>query len=353
MIGEWVMVTGAAGLIGRALRRKFAGRFRVVCVDICPLEPLPDAGADEELIQCDVGDLGAFAAVWQSLAPHHPTCAGIIHLAWYYDFKNRMDPRYQLLLRALEHWLPWIARDLPPQTPFLYASSMASLAPSEPGQKLTEQSPRLGGWAYPASKIAAEQIIEGAEMPQPRGELVLAGVYTDHCELVPLFQLIERVRSASPEKFLLPASPDRGLTYVHVEEAADAFDRALSVLHGWTGVHRFLIGQRAPVTYREIHQKASLALTGRTWPILRVPKLVAKLGAGTLAQYAQWRDQKRFIQPWMISFAGEHFEFDLHHTAAVLGWEPRRYLGEDLDGIIAFARDHREEWLALNHERPW
>lgn len=353
MSAEWVMVTGAAGLIGRAVRRKLAGRFRVVCVDLRRTEPLSLPAADEEIHLCDVGDVDAFGALWRSLGARYPSCAGIIHLAWYYDFKNQMDPRYQMLLRGLEHWLPWIARDLPAHVPFLYASSMASLAPSEPGQKLTEQSPRMGGWAYPASKIAAEQILERAQNPQPRGELVLAGVYSDHCELVPLFQLIERVRSRSPEKFLLPASPDRGLTYVHLDEVADAFVRALAVLRGWTGVHRFLIGQQAPVTYREIHRKAALALTGRRLPILRVPKTVARFGAGTLAWYAQWRDQRRFIQPWMIAYAGEHFEFDLTHTKSVLGWQPERFLGTDLDAIVAFARDHQGEWLALNHERPW
>ncbi len=48
-----VMITGAAGLIGRMLRARWRGVYRLVLVDRAPMEA---AGADETVVQCDLTD---------------------------------------------------------------------------------------------------------------------------------------------------------------------------------------------------------------------------------------------------------------------------------------------------------
>ena len=132
--------------------------------------------------------------------------------------------------------------------------------------------PRVGGWAYPRHKLAMEHIIESATLERPVAELVLAGVYSDRAELVPLFQQIERLRRRRPESFFLPANADRGLTYVHVDDVADAFARSLVHLRGQDTVHRLLIGEPSAVTYRDIHAAASQAFHGAVLPLVWVPR---------------------------------------------------------------------------------
>ena len=157
----------------------------------------------------------------------------------------------------------------------------------------------------------------------------------------------------SIEKYMYPGPTDRGLTYVHIEETVDAFICAIDGFFGSVGPHRFLIGQEEAVTYEYLHRMASETFHGKRLPLLRVPAALAFLGAYLLS--AAWKlcGQRRFLQPWMVQFAGEHFEFDLSHAKAELGWRPRRDLREDLHRILEFARFHRDLWLEINYRRPW
>ena len=67
-----VLITGAAGAIGRTLHRGLAGRYALLrLVDI---DPVAASGAGEEAVQCDVTDLQAVSAAMQGI-----DC--VVHLA--------------------------------------------------------------------------------------------------------------------------------------------------------------------------------------------------------------------------------------------------------------------------------
>ena len=76
---------------------------------------------------------------------------------------------------------------------------------------------------------------------------------------------------------------DRGLTYVHEDDTAEAFERALEACRGESGVLRYLIGERQPVTYETVQEVASREILGKPITTLRVPKLLAKSGAKMLS----------------------------------------------------------------------
>ncbi|MFB6375783.1 MAG: hypothetical protein ABEN55_22330 [Bradymonadaceae bacterium] len=177
---------------------------------------------------------------------------------------------------------------------------MAALAPTEPGDPLDADSPRSGGWAYPSHKRDAEDRLESADLPHPRVELVLAGVYSKWCELVPLYHQIERVARGSMQPRLYPGPVDRGLTYVHVDAAADAFLRAVETFAGDGGLHRLLVGEDRPVTYRQINRAAGRAFDRRAMPISRVPAPLARTGALLLLWLGLLRGAPPFIRPWMV-----------------------------------------------------
>ena len=356
---DTVLILGAQGFIGTELRSLLASKYRVLSVDVRPGEPIrahvaADDLHEEKLLQADLGDMRQIDELWEALPQSEfERLRGVVHLAAYYDFKNKPDARYDRLHRALDHLLARIDETVPAGVPLVYAASMASLAPTEPGEPLTEQSPRLGSWMYPAFKIKAEDVIRAAELDRPVIQLVLAAVYSNLCELVPLFHQIELVRGNSPEKYFYPGPVDRGLTYVHVSEVSRAFEFAIDRFAGERGLQRFLIGQDSPVTYEEIHQRASRAFYGKEIPIYRIPRPLAVAGAKVLEAGAERLGRRRFIQPWMIEFAGEHFEFDLSHTKEQLGWTPWRSLHDDLDRILQLAAHHPDVWLEVNERRPW
>lgn len=62
---ESVLVTGAAGALGRQLRTRLAGKFALLRLsDIAPMEP---AGAGEEVVQLDLADEAGVAALCEGI----------------------------------------------------------------------------------------------------------------------------------------------------------------------------------------------------------------------------------------------------------------------------------------------
>jgi nucleoside-diphosphate-sugar epimerase len=346
-----VIITGGAGLLGTAVREKLRLDYELWSVDENEMVPLAFGEEIETCFRFDLGDPTQALRWWELCEPAKSRLAGIIHLAAYYDFTNLPNTKYQALEVFLKKLLVDFGRECPPRSKFLFSSSMAALAPVSPGTKIQNYGRKLGAWQYPISKIRAENILDHSEIFQPIVQLVLAGVYTDFCELVPLFQTIKLVQSRSPEKYFYPADPARGLTYVHVDEVVEAFRCALVMKLGRRV--RLLIGQPNPVTYQKIHETIAENFYGRKIPLIAIPKWMAKWGAAVICLIFKCLGIRHFIQPWMIPFAGEHFEFDLSETKTVLGWSPTRYLAEDLKAILEKAKNEPVEWERKNNLRPW
>lgn len=336
-------VLGGAGLIGTAICRCAArAHDAVFVVDLNS----PPSDLVDEAWTADLGDPAVIDALVDDLASKG--VYAVLFLAAYYDFENRPDPRYERVEVGLRQLVVRMKVRLP-TTPLVFASSMTSLASTEPGRRLTEESPRTGDWAYPAHKLRCEDILEKEGADLPTAELVLSGVYSDWCELVPLYRHIERVRSSPLLRNLYPGRADRGLTYVHVDDVAKAFFLTAEALKTRSGVHRFLIGEARPVTYETIQQTASTVFFGRHSTLVRVPRRLARAGVQVLSRAGV----EPFIKPWMVSYSGEHFEFDLSKTTTELGWAPRHDLSRELEAMCRRARDERREWSQRNEARPY
>ena len=350
MTRPYVLILGASGFIGRAIQRHLSSEYELITADIEP-NSFSDISVDHHII--DQGNPEDIERLLSAVELHSDQLAGVIHLTAYYDFRNQPDQRYTRLEQTFPQLLRRLDELLPAGAPILHSSSMAAMEPTEPGNPLSANSPRIGSWAYPKHKLAMEHIIESCQLKRPVAELVLAGVYSDQAELVPLFQQIERLRRRRPEALFFPGKTDRGLTYVHIDDVADAFACALMRLCNQIGVHRLLIGEASAVTYREIHERASYEFHGYHLPLIWVPSMMAVTGANVLGWLGDRVGIRRFLRGWMVPYAGEHFEFDLTPTEASIGWKPQVHLSERLPIILRFAKDQPRNWLAVNQARPW
>ncbi|MBM4251347.1 MAG: NAD(P)-dependent oxidoreductase [Deltaproteobacteria bacterium] len=339
-----LMITGAAGFIGTALRQCLRVEYDLICIDLLPA---PSLSSGEEWHQMDVTDV---ASVERLLRRLQKPLSGLIHLAWYYDFSNLPHPRYQAAADSMATLVAAFGRYAASDAPFIFASSMAAMAPTVPGVKQTAASPRSAAWQYPASKVRGEKALRSVTITQPVVELVFAGVYSDACELVPLFQSIERIRRGNIQSWFFPGRTDRGLTYVHVDDVTRAIRSALRASYPTPRlIQRLLVGEARPVTNQEIFDAASAAFGRVRVPILKVPPFLAWLGAQVIGLFSR----SNFVKPWMIAFAEEHFEFDLAHTEAVIGWTPQKRLLDTLPTMLAMASGDTDMWLSRNERRPW
>ncbi len=340
-------MTGADGLLGTAVRKRLATDFDLVSLDCKATAPVHRG---EHTFRVDLGDPPSLEVCWDNLPFAKTSLAGIIHCAAYYDFTNGPNEKYARLEAGLKRLLELFSRDVPPESVFVYPSSMAALAPTEPGKPLNAHSPKAGLWEYPKSKVRMEALLDNYSGPHAVVQLVLAGIYTDHCELVPLYHWIELSAHSLLGSFY-PANADRGLTYVHLEDAAEALVRALHTKA--RGHHRYLVGEKAAVPYRTVRDETLKAFRRWPWPLTWVPRAVAFWGAWAMCAWGKWFGKQVFLQPWMIAFAGEHFEFDVSETEKGLDWRPKRSMAQVLPGMLAHKKANPGLWYELNRRRPW
>lgn len=223
---------------------------------------------------------------------------------------------------------------------------MACLEPVRNGAVIEPSAESFPRWEYPRFKKESEDVLRRVLVNEKYVEMVIAAVYTDFCELVPLFQFLECHLHWKLQRFFYPGDGRKGLTYVHLNDLCDAIKKQLIISPRY---RRLLIGEPVATTYKQIESIVDRELFGFVIPKMRVPKWFARLGAFLLSLIVK----KSFYQPWMIEFAEEHYQFDISKTREQLDWYPQRSLTGDLPQMIRVAKQHPSSWTQRNIKRPW
>src|SRR3990170_3775136 len=125
-----VLITGAAGNIGRSLAAMLEDAYAVVGLD------RPETKADFPLIHLDLGrDDSVGAALKQFREEHGPRIASVVHLAAFFDFTGEDNPLYETVNVEGTRRLLGALRDFEVEQ-FVYSSTMLVHAPGKPGQAI-------------------------------------------------------------------------------------------------------------------------------------------------------------------------------------------------------------------------
>lgn len=344
-----VLMTGADGLLGTAIGRTLSAEYRCVGLNrVC--------NATDSL--CIPLDITVQKSVDDSLLAVREQCGSrivsVIHLAGYYDFTGEPNPLYeavnvrgtQRLLRALQQL------DV---RQFVYASTMLVHAPTEPGTPITEDSPLQPKWAYPQSKLDAEQVVHAERGHIPVVILRIAGVYTDQCQSPMLAHQIQRIYERTFTSHLLPGDPSRGQAAVHLDDLAEFFHTLVRHHSSLPPDVTLLVGEPETLSYNAIQDQVGALLYGaQQWRTRTIPKPVAKAGAWLQGKLEEAipdvidKGRKPFVRPFMVDLADDHYELDISRVQRLLGWEPRRRLSRCLPNIIAELQADPAAWYRKN-----
>lgn len=341
-----VLVTGSEGLLGRAVSRRLASAYHVVGTDREP----PYTGESEGFVMMD---MKSELSVRQGLDGVRERCGGsnriasVIHLAAYYDFSGEDSPLYgevtvegtRRLLRALQAF---------EVEQFLFSSTMLVHRPGRPGERITEDTPLTGTWAYPKSKIATERVIHEERGEIPAVILRIAGVYTDWGQQPTLVQQIRRIYEKEFESHLFPGDPRSGQSLVHLDDVANAVARAVERRDELPEEVPILIGEPDPPSYGELQDRIGETLWGRDWLTIRVPEKLAEAGAWALDHLPG----EAFIKPYMIARAGDHYALDISRARELLGWTPRHRLTGSLPTMLDRLKSDPRTWYNENDLEP-
>lgn len=348
-----VLVTGAAGNIGRALIGTLEKRYRVVGLD-------QQGGSDPcEVIAVDLRSQDSVTLALETFRERHGgEIASVVHLAAYFDFTGEEHPLYdevnvegtRRLLRALGDF------DV---GQFVYSGTMLVHQPGAPGHPITEASKLAPKWAYPKSKARAEQIIRDERGEVPCALLHMAGLYDDRTAVPTLAQQIRRIYERDVMAHAYPDRLDTGQAFVHKSDAVEALALAVDRRADLPAETTILIGEAETLNYGELQQTLAEHIHGEPhWRTVAVPKSLAAVGAWVQAHAEPVvpddfdQGEKPFIRPFMVAMADDHYELDITRARELLGWEPRHSLKQHLPAMVDHLKRDPLGWYEANGITP-
>ena len=335
-----VIITGCSGFVGTHLCRAMVENFDVYGLDVA--EP----SFDDESFKFSKVDLRKKSEIESFFNDFDSECCGLINLAAYYDFSNEPSDNYSKLIECLPVLFDKFLSVKSKDAKFIQASSMAAIKPCLPGEKITSGGERLAPWKYPEFKVQCENTLRKLSKDTNYVEAVLAAIYSDYAELVPLYQLLMVQKNFGINRFFYPGKLDRGLTYLHIDDAVKFFIHLLGVKNP---PKRVLVGENEAYPHGEIFKACDKFLYGFSIPKIPVPKFAAKIGAKVLLKL----NPEEFIHPWMINLSDEYFSFEMNETKESTGWQAEQYIGENINKILKHMKDDEGEFTKKNTVRPW
>ncbi len=335
-----VLVTGANGRIGSAVMDRLTGHFSdVVGLDRKSPSP-PPPGCTQ--IPVDITSDESMREGLRVLREHHGThIAAVIHLAAYYDFLGKPNPKYdEVTVEGTRRLLRSLREGFEVEQ-FIFSSTMLVHKPGEPGQFITEDWPLGPTWAYPESKVRTENVIHAERGDIPATILRMAGIYDDICHSPPLAHQIQRIYEGQFAGHLYSGSTSHGQAFVHIEDVVDAIERAVERRAQLPPQVAFLIGEPDTLSYDELQHTFQRLIRDESWETQNVPGIIAKAGAWVQDHIP---GQDPFIKPWMIDRANDHYALDITSARTELDWMPRHSLRQTLPKMVAALKADDAGW---------
>jgi len=348
-----VLITGAAGNIGRSLARVLQDSYRIVGLD------RPGSKADFPLLEADLADDKSVAAAIAAFRERFgERIASVVHLAAYFDFTGEENPLYQTINVEGTRRLLRELQSLEVEQ-LVYSGTMLVHAPGEPGQPINEDQPIEPGWAYPKSKAAAEEVIRAEHGKVPFVLLHLAGLYDEETSVPTLANQIARIYEREFQSYLYSGSTRAGQSMVHRDDMLDAFKRVIDRRKEIPSATVILVGEEEAIGYEALQDEIGYLIHGsEDWPTIRVPKPAAAVGAWAQAKAeplipdALDQGEPPFVKPFMVRMADDHYELDISRARKLLGWEPKHRLKEVLPKQVAALKRDPKAWYEKNQLTP-
>lgn len=348
-----ILITGACGFLGSALCADLSKDHRVIGMHRrSPGSKLKSAASGVIWAQGDVARAECVDQVFRAAACRGRSIDYVIHFAAFTGFGKKWEPAYDRTnVKGTFNIIRAAAKAGVKRV--LFAGSIAALAPPEPGQVLKETTPSNGRVAYARSKAIGERICYENAARVPAVVLRLGGVFTDWCELPPLFSLIKLWRSP----FIGRMMPGRGLAgfpYIHRRDVV-AMVRTIIEKDKTLGRYEVLFASPCGATVQKelfpvIRRACRPGFT--TTPIHVAPALARVMLHGKYLANSL-RHKNTYERAWMLDYADRPLLVDTSYTQKRLGWRPvpQLHILKRLPVLMKNVNSAPRDWMVRNINR--
>lgn len=344
-----VIITGSSGFIGSALVRHFNKKYKIIGIDqTSPKVKEPDV----DYHNMDIISEADIAKTMKNIRDQHgDTIHSVIHLIAYYSFSGEEDERYKTIsINGTRNLINQIRKNFNLQQ-FIFSSSMLVYKPVNFGQKIDENSTLGPSWPYPKSKVEVEKVLREEHNNIPVVNLRIAGVYDDFCRSPTISNQIVRIFEGWFTSALFPGDCKHGQSFLHLDDFVDAVSLLVEKQNALGQFETFVLGEEIALSYQELQREVGQLLHNYSWPVIKVPKWLAKFGAVMLQRLPLMREP--FIKPWMIEHSDDHFDLDITKFKRTLQWAPKKNLKDTLPAMIQNLKKDPATWYKINKiEKP-
>ena len=349
-----IIVTGASGFIGSTVCIDLAKDFIVVAIDRRePTLRLREAAPLVIWHILDISDNLAVSKLFALVKIDFGQIDFVIHLAAYYDFSMDWVGEYQRtnisgtsnVLNASKY--EGVKR-------LIFASSIAAMEPPAGSSFLTEESPTSEYIPYAKSKSLGEKLIEESSAQVPYTILRIAGVFSDWCELPPLYSLIKLWTSVFPFGCMIPGRGNSGIPYIHLNDLVSIVRKCILLDHKLGASNIFLASQQGAVLHRQlfpaIRSESIYPLSIRP---IHIRQKFAKKGLRFRRALGELTGNIPYERPWMLDYVDKTWTADTAITRRILHWDCTPSMGilQKIPDIMSNLRKDPKVWEKRNRSR--
>jgi nucleoside-diphosphate-sugar epimerase len=349
-----VVITGASGFLGSAVCIDLAKDFIVIAIDRRePSEQLRKAAPQTIWHILDIADNQAISKVLALTRNDFGQIDFVIHLAAYYDFGIDWVEEYQRTnVNGTANVLDASKNEGVKR--LIFASSIAAMEPPTGGSFLTEESPTSEFTPYARSKSLGERILAEASEQVPSIILRIAGVFSDWCELPPLYGLIKLWTSVFPFGCIIPGRGGSGIPYIHINDLVRLIRKCIFLHHELGPSNIFLASQHGAVLHRQLFPtiRSVAGYSGSLKPI-HITRKIAKFGIWFRCALGSFSGNMPYERPWMLDYVDKPWTTDTSKTRRTLDWDCASELGilSKIPDILSNLRTDPKGWEERNISR--
>jgi nucleoside-diphosphate-sugar epimerase len=318
-----VLVTGSSGFLGSAICVDLSRDHAVIGVDRRePSAVLRRQAAGARWHALDISDPEGVAVFFNALTAARRPVHYVLHMAAFYHFGQRWLPEYERVnVRGLHNVLEGALRAGVER--FLFAGSIASLPPARWGDALTEKSSPGTDTAYTRSKTIGESLLAGYSDRMPTLALRIGGVFSDWCELPPLYSLMKLWSRPHLLGRMIPGRGMSGFPYIHRRDLVRCVRCALERHNSLTPAEILFAAPPGCTTHNELFAAVRNACGAR---FDRRPIYVAPFPARCFLfvknRFKAALGRKRYERRWMMDYVDRPLVVDTAYTRKKLQWSP-------------------------------